>query len=282
MKILLVVLAISAATGQVAGQTLSGILCQLFLGDIPLCPASSCKEIADTSLWRPPHGLHWLTDGQNKSQAYCVETISPSKSRGWMRVGYISSGSGCPSDLGQLTAGGRKLCAKRVNIGCSSVFFPSHGISYSKVCGRVYGYQKDTPDGFRRLNYCPGCTIDQPYVDGVSITHGSPRQHIWSLGAGHNSNSCPCGDGASLPHFPSFVGQDYFCDIEDRNSYTYDSQLWDGYSCRYDGERCCEKANWFCKDLPQSTTDDIEFRVCTDERRANEDVYIEYAEIYVQ
>ena len=282
MNILLVVLAISAATGQVAGQTLSGILCQLFLGDIPLCPASSCKEIADTSLWRSPYGLHWLTDGQNKSQAYCVETISPSKSRGWMRVGYISSGSGCPLDLGQLTAGGKKLCAKRVNIGCSSVFFPSHGTSYSKVCGKVYGYQKDTLDGFRRLHYCPGCTIDQQYVDGVSITHGSPRQHIWTLGAGHDSNSCPCGDGASLPHFPSFVGQDYFCDIEDRNSYTYDSRLWDGHSCRYDGERCCEKANWFCKDLPQSTTDDIEFRVCADERRANEDVYIEYAEIYVQ
>ena len=28
---------------------------------------------------------------------------------------------------------------------------------------------------FKRYAYCPGCTIDQQYVDGVSITHGRPQ-----------------------------------------------------------------------------------------------------------
>ena len=37
-----------------------------------------------------------------------------------------------------------------------------------------------------------------------------------------------------------------------------------------------------CKDLPQPTTDDIEFRLCADEPRTNEDVYIEDVEIFVQ
>ena len=36
--------------------------------------------------------------------------------------------------------------------------------------------------GFRTLEH----TIDQAYVDGLSVTHGSPRQHIWSFAAGYN------------------------------------------------------------------------------------------------
>ena len=39
-----------------------------------------------------------------------------------------------------------------------------------------------------------------------------------------------------------------------------------------------QRANWFCKELPRPTTNDIEFRFCTDERRTNEDVYIEDVE----
>ena len=45
---------------------------------------------------------------------------------------------------------------------------------------------------------------------------------------------------------------------------------------------CCGRGGWFCKDLPQPTTDDIEFWLCTDEGRTNEDVYIEDVEMYVQ
>ena len=91
-----------------------------------------------------------------------------------MRVGYVSSSQGCPTGLDRVTAEGKRLCANTVNIGCSSVIFPTHGLTYTKVCGWVYGYQKGTPDEFRRHNHCPGCTIEKQYVDGVSITHGSP------------------------------------------------------------------------------------------------------------
>ena len=31
-----------------------------------------------------------------------------------------------------------------------------------------------------------GETIDQTYVDGLSITHGSPRQHLWTLAVGRS------------------------------------------------------------------------------------------------
>lgn len=290
LGLLLVVAIIQTATAQDGnysnmesqGQTLSVMMCQLFLGDIPRCPASSCKDIADTKLWKSRSGQHWLTNGSTVYKAYCVNNISPSQSQGWMRVGYVSSSRGCPTGLGQLTAGGRKLCGKTVDIGCSSVIFPTHGVSYSKVCGRVYGYQKTSPDGFQRHIHCPGCTIDQQYVDGVSITHGSPqRHHIWSLAASHHGSYCPCSNNPANSHLPSFVGRDYFCDVEG-TTYTTADRLWDGTGCLSTAPRCCEKGPWFCKDLPQVTTDDVEFRVCADETRSNEDVYIEHVELYVQ
>ena len=282
-SLLLLVVAVSTASAaSLYGSipSLPGIVCQLFLGGVPLCPGSSCKDIAETRLWNSRSGLHWLTSGnQTPVQAQCEESIPPSQSRGWMRVGYVTSNSSCPEGLEALTAGGRVLCRKTVGIGCSSVTFPAHGVSYSKVCSRVYGYQKDTPDGFYRSTRCPGCTIDQPYIDGVSITHGSPRQHIWTLATTFAFPSCRCGN---VPSVPSFIGDDYFCDAEGTNTYTPNDRLWDGHSCLAESEQCCDRANWFCKDLPQPTTDDIEFRVCADQVRADEDVYIEDVEIYVQ
>ena len=184
--------------------SLPGIVCQLFLGGIPLCPASSCKEVADATLWRSRSGLHWLTSDNDTIQAYCSERISPSQYRGWMRAGYVYSGNGCPAGLGEVTAGSKKLCAKTVDVGCSSVIFPTHGVSYSKVCGLVYGYNNISTDGFHRYAICSSdCTIDQPYVDGVSITHGSPRQHIWTLAAAHHAPNCLCSDNPGTTHFPS-------------------------------------------------------------------------------
>jgi hypothetical protein len=89
-------------------------------------------------------------------------------------------------------------------------------------------------------------------------------------------NFCPCSDPSWT--VPSFLGQDYFCEVSGSNT----DRQWDGQSCSSSAEQCCERASWFCKDLPQPTTDDIEFRLCTDEGRTNEDVYIEDVEIYVQ
>uniref|UniRef100_A0A1X7SXL1 Uncharacterized protein n=1 Tax=Amphimedon queenslandica TaxID=400682 RepID=A0A1X7SXL1_AMPQE len=66
--------------------------------------------------------------------------------------------------------------------------------------------------------------INSYYVDGVSITCGSPCQHIWILIVGFNEASnftgtnddchnCPCSQG-SLQNstLQSFIGNDYFCE----------------------------------------------------------------------
>ncbi|XP_019849359.1 PREDICTED: uncharacterized protein LOC109580527 [Amphimedon queenslandica] len=56
--------------------------------------------------------------------------------------------------------------------------------------------------------------------------------------------------------------------------------LWDGKGC---GEvsTCCDKGEWFCKDVPK-TSSDIELRLCGNEPRENEDTPIEQIELYVQ
>ena len=193
-----------------------------------------------------------------------------------MQVGTITSNSGCPEALEQVTCGSEKLCRKTVEAGCSSVIF-STGVSYSKVRGKVYGYQNGTPEAFCGA----GCTINGPYIDGVSITHGSPRQHIWTLAATTSSAFCHCVTGSTCT-VPSFVGTDYVCDVSGSTTCSGADRLWDGQGCLAGAEECCDEANLFDTVLPQSTTDDIEFRLCTDQSRADEDVYIEYVEIDVQ
>ena len=193
-----------------------------------------------------------------------------------MQVGTITPDCGCPAGLEQVTCGSKELCRK-TDTGCSSVFFSTGGVSYSEVRGTVYGYQKGTPEAF----FGAGVGINGPYIDGVSITHGSPRQHIWTLAATTSLAFCPCGTG-STSTVPLFVGTDYFCDVSGSNTCSDADELWDGVGCLAGAEACCDEANLFDTVLPLPTNDYIEFRLCTDQERADEDVYIEYVEIDVQ
>ena len=116
----------------------------------------------------------------------------------------------------------------------------------------MIGYQYATPDEFYSTS-----GIEGPYVDGVSITHGEPgaRAHIWTYSEKHGPEGC----GTA----PSFVGNDYFCD-------------------RLMASPPGVTAPWFCRQLPQTTTDDIEVRICGDEGTDNEDTPVEIIELYIR
>ena len=80
----------------------------------------------------------------------------------------------------------------------------------------VVGYQKGSPDGFN--SYVHKTSINDPYVDGVSITYGSSRKHIWSYAAGVSESysgsqqlTCPCSLHGGAPA-PSFVRDHYYCE----------------------------------------------------------------------
>ena len=67
------------------------------------------------------------------------------------------------------------------------------------MCGKVIGYQVGTTDAFNAGTD----DINEHYVDGVSLTHGNPRQHIWTFAAAHGETNrcticnCPCTNNAS-------------------------------------------------------------------------------------
>ena len=86
---------------------------------------------------------------------------------------------------------------------------------------------------------------------------------------------------------PPFIGQDYFCDTGStyrwQHQFCHADSLWDGSGCGSTSS-CCSFNNppWFCKQLPQPTSDDIEMRVCVNQENSNEDVVIETVELFVQ
>ena len=108
---------------------------------------------------------------------------------GWTRVAYLNMSDPsqqCPTDFRLYNESEVRACGRQNSLvgGCNSVTFSTYDISYSQVCGRVLGYQYASPDAISS-NHGDGIdpiashnSIDAPYVDGVSITHGSPRQHI--------------------------------------------------------------------------------------------------------
>ena len=126
-------------------------------------------------------------------------------------------------------------------------------------------------------------------VTGVSLTHGTPRQHIWTFAAGHSENqqtlddSCPS-DATITIDIPTFVGRDYFCESGINSGsiggFHPDDPLWDGEGCS-STSTCCELNNppYFIKQLSSPTTDDIEARIC--QLDSGDDTPIEFIELYV-
>ena len=270
-------------------------------GRTPEYPANSC---ADLTKQEPdiPSGNYWiLNSAQSPVQVFCemgeVFPASLNVTGGWVRVANLNMtdpDQQCPENLNLSYTNPIRLCGRKTDSTCDSVTFTTYGVQYRKVCGRVRGYQFTSPDAFNAY-VCPApCTIDKPYVDGVSITHGaSPRKHIWTYAAGVYENetlasTCPCTGGGASP--PAFVGSDYYCEAALNGPpwhppvlYSNDT-LWDGQDCNRLEHTCCDPPNlpWFCKELPEPTTDDLEFRICGDESRTNEDTPIDLVELYIQ
>ena len=167
--------------------------------------------------------------------------------------------------------------------GCSETNLSTFSFHFSEVCGQISGYSLKSPDGFGKHNTdarSPNPTVDDNYVDGISLTVGQhPRKHIWTFAAASGGNTTTC-FGCSQNDPPTFVSQDYFCD---RSRGIHSGPLWDGAGCKTQNP-CCTMNDppWFYKDLQEPTTADIELRLCRDEGAANEDIALQKVEIYVQ
>ena len=216
----------------------------------------------------------------------------------WYQVAHLNmtnSSEQCPAAWREYNTNGVRACG-RVDTGCQGTFYPT-GHQYSKVCGRVIGYQVASPGAFH-IFQSPH-SINDIYVDGVSVTHGSPRSHIWTLAAGvtegkhiHPQADCPCAisDPSSRQPAPNFIGNNYYCESGNSDPagdwiaahlYT-DDPLWDGQKCE---GHCCSNGKsppWFSVELQGSTSDDIEVRICGDQDLNDEDNPIALMELFVQ
>ena len=271
----------------------------------PTCSAiiiRACKYLPTNS----PSGYYWIQPNSScpPVQVYCdtsPKNCSCSTTEAWMRVANLDMtdpAQDCPDGfrLVRRTEPPLRTCGRPGPVGCVSTTFPTHGIEYSRVCGRVIGYQDKSPDAFFAYTNKIAQSIDDFYVGGVSLTHGrSPRQHIWTFAAALDEaeseserNSCPCINShrAFRSQIPPFIGQDYFCDTANlrgiQHRFFPNDPLWDGQGCG-SNSTCCEfnSPPWFCKQLSQPTTDDIELRLCDDQLVSDEDTPIERVEIYI-
>ena len=155
------------------------------------------------------------------------------------------------------------------------------------MCGKVLGYQYGRTYGVNG-GYDD---INSAYIDGISLTHGYPRYHIWSYISGHKENhdiGCPCGSSGATST-PSFVGNDYYCESGNPSNwwqltlFTGDI-LWDGSGCGSVEQSCCTRPGmpWFYKPLPYTTSDSIELRVCANGDTSYEDVPFSHVELYIK
>ena len=233
----------------------------LFAGQLSIYPATSCAALPPSS----PSGHYWISNSNDSpTLVYCTISCG-THTGGWMRVGFLNmtnSSHQCPSGFMKHNESPniRTCVRKKQSGGCTKVELSRANTPYTRACGRITAYQVGSVDGFTHDN------INSVYVDGISLTHGTSagRQHIWSFAAIRRSSRSNCIRNLQV----SSVGDDYF--------YGVANPMW----CT--GSDGCCTTPYFLKTLPQPTTDDIEMRVCRNERRDNEDIAIETVEIYVQ
>ena len=233
----------------------------------------------------------------------CIESppvYSCGGTGGWRRAVYMNMTdphTTCPSGW-SMTGYSKRTCGRN-STGyrtCDSATFPVSGGEYNRICGTMKAYQWGATLTFYSYYSSLVTTIDGAYACGVSVTHGTPRNHIWSFVAGLSESNptrsyvCPC-DANSTIRIPSFVGNDYFCESGINEPWDYtrhdtlhpNDTLWDGEDC-LPSSTCCSQHNppYFTKQLPTPTTDDIEARICLYHPLYNANVAVELVELYVQ
>jgi len=263
-------------------------------------PGRSCDDIYQINkASRGASGDYWIQTTTGVHQVYCdMELECGGHKGGWMRVANFSTGSGdnCPMGWTKITTPtdpvfpSVDVCRSPNDAsGCYPTMFPTFGVNYYKICGMASGYQKGTPDAFVGPK-----DINGAYVDGLAITVGNPRQHIWTYAVGisesdvSTTNNCPCAGNQGRNPFP-FIGNDYYCESGTTGEILFDinytnDPLWDGEGCVGANNNCCTSPGmpWFLRQFPVSLNGDIEARICTNEVYSNEGILIDQLQLYVQ
>ena len=156
-----------------------------------------------------------LPDCTGTRLVYCDMSLTCGITRGWMRIAQLDP-QHCPTGFTNTSFNGTQTCIpQNQSSGCTSVSFNTSGISYSKVCGRIRGYGIGTVDGFYESGLIRGSSVENNYLDGVSIT--SSGTHVWSFVAGICSKAC------LFEHRLGFVCDDFSCESRHRGCSSSDN-----------------------------------------------------------
>ncbi len=197
---------------------------------------SSCADIAESS----PSSVSgfYVIQSSNGShiQVYCeMGPVCGRGRRGWTRVTHQENFN---------------MMTLRTNSCETYSSFVNFGMNYSHICVQLqssmyYNIQFITGLHYDYSRQCapfyPEVSIDEPYVHGISITHGYPRQHILSL-----SNGCENVDDDEYI-IPEFLGHDY---------------VFNRCAFQYILIHCYFHTSQATAVLDYITTDDIEVRIC--------------------
>ena len=225
----------------------------------------------------------------------CPTDYSCGGSTGWRRVVYLNMSAPsqqCPSMWREITTPHR-VCGRRstTDASCEGLNYSTGSAQYNQVCGRIIGYQFGNTNSFLNSSW----SVDTYYVDGVSVTHGSPANT-----SGHSlmvlmnfphispMQHVPVSLGALMETV--FVGQNYFCEsgltLYSGSNHIFhpDSDpLWDGEGCGPTSSCCTfHSPPWFNVTLSSPTTDNIEVRICDRASIQNSDTLIQLMELYVK
>jgi len=152
-------------------------------------PGASCADIHNKNPASHGNSGYYVVKTNHIYTVYCdMELECSGHNGGWMKIADYdtSNGDDCPTGWKNMTVNGLDLCRPPDdNGGCHSAHFPVNKVGYNKICGRIKGFHKGSPDAFHNGKTY---SIDHQYVDGISITLGSPRKHVWTYVAGKSDD----------------------------------------------------------------------------------------------
>ena len=227
---------------------------------------------------------------------------------GWIKVADVNMSDpthSCPSEFEEMQIlVGKRGCKRPPVTGSGSMTqtsFDCKGNSYSEVCGKVRAIAAGSFKAFgTKYRGEEHKNIDSYYVDGVSITCGTPREHIWTYAGGLLDTSeatveeqefqCPCNTDGIRELVPDFVGEDYTCESANQGDQSssmvsvdrfHADKLWDNKNLGR-LETNCEKCPYFYKRLESPTTSNIDMRICAGEDSTKQELYITIIELYIK
>ena len=244
---------------------------------------TSCADLGNISLLFPSGMYRIRSYNCSFIHRYCSTNTAFScsgVSGNWRRIAYLNTNEdqvSCPDNFEVRDPNSNPPLCRRIsaNKGCSSVIYPSNGMSYSQVCGTVRVHPEGVLDGFNTFN-------DRSiYVDGVYLTYGhnSNRNNIiWTYTAaitgGSNTRGCDQCNHLKPSDIPgtNFTCTSGHCSNPDN---CFSNTLWGN-----EAQQCFGNETFY-RQLSESTTHNIEMRVCRDQSRSDEDILISFVELFV-